>query len=587
MSGVPGVKIGEAGARVILAVGAYQELGIKPEYGDIARATNRSLSRVRTLVFELLRNNLVKKASDKPVRVTLTENGEKIYKELKTAILGEAKRVIEPSKLVKLFEDRIYADTKRKKFIGTVIVTIDTVVPSLKLKDIIERLKESFGPSLLYGMSMELATAAQIASASSIGNVPFSELSKQVINVPIRIARVTDLSLPPHIEGTAIPLERARGILRSVTIWPGKIKFRDVLSYAREADALGLIKVTMSRRTGVYLHPRLKTGIDVVDRLSAIGFDVLTSLPSRAWLPVLSIYGDVTTRFPTIEEVLSGETPLLNILRDVIGTSKVERWTRHMLGLKKSLDVPALSVEAPYKTLGVISVVKVGDEKKLLTLTVARKILGRTLLKEEYNVKQIFKEAEHRIKRILEDSGAYAYVLKEFIEHGFVERDQALEIARRYVDENPEKTLRDLESLGFIHSIGTGYYSAWTITPIHHEEDESLRTLLAWLSRELRSFGHEMYEEIIRRLIEHGEVNIANLEPRTLIRVVRGLSMLEKVGVTRFEGDEIVKVTGSKARKLLTIAYIEKMLSIGITPITPRERRKRPDMKEIIVNEIT
>ncbi len=584
------MKLGEAYARIILAVGAYQELGKEPEYGDIARATNRSLSRIRAIISELLRSNLnlIKKVSDNPVKLVLTENGERVYKELKSAIIGETGRVVEPSKLVKLFEDRIYSDSRQKKFFGSTVVTIDTVVPALKLRDITERLKESFGPSLLYGMSIELATAAQISSASGIGSISFGELSRQVINVPIRVARVTDVSLPPHIEGSIIPLERARGTLRSVTIWPEKSRVRDILNYAEEADALGLTKVTKSEGgVEVYLQPRLKTGIDVIDKLSTIGFDVLASNPTRAWLPILSMYGDVTTRFPTMEEVLNGDTPLLGILREVVGPGKVERWVMHMLGLKRNLKIPALSVGAPYKTLGVINVIKVGDERKLLALTVARRILGRGLLKGEYNVKEIYSTAEYRIRRILEDSGSLAYVLKEFIKEGFVERNKALEIAKRYVDENPERVLRDLESLGFIHSVGIGYYSAWTITPIHHEEDESVRTLLAWLSKELRSFGQEMYQDIIKRLIERGEVNIASLGSKTLIKVVRGLSTLEKMGLVRFVDDETVKVTGDKARRLLTIAYIEKKLSIEITPITPSERKKLPDIREIIVDEIT
>ncbi|MCE4602497.1 MAG: hypothetical protein F7B18_04860 [Desulfurococcales archaeon] len=586
------ITLGEAHARIILAVGAYQELGVEPEYGDIARATNRSLSRIRAVVSELLRSNhnLIKKVPDTPVKILLTEKGKRVYKELKASILKNAEEVIEPSKLIKLFEDRIYTDSRQKKSFGSVEVAIDTVVPALKLREVTENLKRGFGPSLLYGLSIELATATQIASASGIGSISFNELSRQVINVPIRVARVTDVSLPPHIEGSIIPMERARGALRSVTIWPEKSRGRDIYSYAVEADALGLVKVAKSGKDEVYLQPKLNTGIDVIDKLSAIGFDVLASNPTRAWLPILSVYGDVTTQFPTKEEVLSGSTPLLGILGDVVGPSKVERWTKHMLGLQKSLNIPALNVGAPYKTLGIIDVIKVGDESRLLSLTVARRIIGRNvknLLEEEgYNINQIYRTVEEKIRRILEDTGAYAYVLKEFIRNGFMDRIQALEVARRHIDSNPERILKDLEKLGFIYSVGTGYYSAWTITPIYYEEDETLRTLLAWLSKELRSFGNEMYEEIIRKLIENGEVDIVNLESRTLIRVVRGLSILEKMGLVQFIGDETVKVTSDKARKLLTTAYIEKKLGVEIGSITPYERKKLPDIKETIIDKL-
>ena len=588
----PILKIGEATARIILAIGAYQDFGMEPGYGDLARATGRSLSRIRTIVSEVLRKypDLIVKVSENPVKLRLSENGLRIYQELKMAVMGDVNKVVRPHELVKLFESKVYTDNKQVKLLGSIGVVIDTVIPTLKIEEIITNLRNEVGSSLLFGLSLELATAAQLASYSKIGTMSFTELSRQVINVPIRIARITDISLPPHIEGTVIPLDRALGTLRSVTVWPDNSRTRDAASYAEEADALGLIKVIKGKTQGeVYLQPRLDTGIHVIDRISSIGFDVLASNPTRAWIPVLTVYGDVTREFPTLEQVQSGETRMLKILSETVSADRVRRWVDHLLGLQRNLKIPALVTGAQYETLGVIHIVKVGDEKRLLSFTVARRLLGESFGQkgEEKSIREVYDAAERKIKTIFEEVGIYACILREFINKGFVEKEDALKIAEKCGSGNPERDLKELESLGFISSVGIGYYSAWTITPIYNEQDDTRRTLLAWLSKELRNLGEEMWE-VARALAERGEVSLTDLDKKSMVRVLRGLATLEKMGLIQFVDDETVKITSEnekEARRLLTMAVIEHMLGINITDIH-FEPNKRVDLKEVVASLI-
>jgi len=584
------VKIGESYARMILAIGAYEDIGIEPTYKDIARATNRSLSRVRTAANKIMKEGLAIKVSENPVRLKLTEKWREIYKQIRSEIVGQIGNAkVYPSQLIKKFDEKLYEDYRRIRFFGDVAVSADVVVSKLKLPEVVKALGERFGPALLFGYVAELATAVQIASASAIGSIPFNSLSKQIINAPIRVARVTDVALPPHMEGTVIPLERAVRSLSFVSLWPNRTSYRDVKSYAEEADALGLIRMVKGLQDDeVFLEPRLKTGIDVVEKISTIGFDALTAVPSRAWIPMLTIYGDITTRFPTLQELQSAETPMLSVIRDIVGLDRIEKWVNHVLGIKKSMKVPALTMEAPYDTFGVVKLIKISDEQRLLTLTVARRIVGEALQEDSFNLNSVYSRAEERIRRVLVDSGIYGEILKEFIREGFIGSEEAERIIKKYVDENPIVILKDFESLGFIQPVGFGYYSAWTITPLHHNQNETIRTLLAWLAKELRSLGRDeefnqiLYENVLRNLIERGEVNISTIQPyKALVRVARSLTTLEKMGIVKFEGDEVVKVTDNNARRLLMQAYIEHRLGLGLA-LEPYEKQKKPKLDEIV-----
>ncbi|ADM27503.1 hypothetical protein Igag_0672 [Ignisphaera aggregans DSM 17230] len=584
------MKIGESYARMILAIGAYEDIGIEPTYKDIARATNRSLSRVRTAANKIMKEGLAIKVSENPVKLKLTEKGREIYKQIRSEIVGQIGNAkVYPSQLIKKFDEKLYEDYRRIRFFGDVAVSADVVVSKLKLPEVVKALGERFGPALLFGYVAELATAVQIASASAIGSIPFNSLSKQIINAPIRVARVTDVALPPHMEGTVIPLERAVRSLSFVSLWPNRTSYRDVKSYAEEADALGLIRMVKGLQDDeVFLEPRLKTGIDVVEKISTIGFDTLTAVPSRAWIPMLTIYGDITTRFPTLQELQSAETPMLSVIRDIVGLDRIEKWVNHVLGIKKSMKVPALTMEAPYDTFGVVKLIKISDEQRLLTLTVARRIVGEALQEDSFNLNSVYSRAEERIRRVLVDSGIYGEILKEFIREGFIGSEEAERIIKKYVDENPIVILKDFESLGFIQPVGFGYYSAWTITPLHHNQNETIRTLLAWLAKELRSLGRDeefnqiLYENVLRNLIERGEVNISTIQPyKALVRVARSLTTLEKMGIVKFEGDEVVKVTDNNARRLLMQAYIEHRLGLGLA-LEPYEKQKKPKLDEIV-----
>lgn len=105
------MKIGESYARMILAIGAYEDIGIEPTYKDIARATNRSLSRVRTAANKIMKEGLAIKVSENPVKLKLTEKGREIYKQIRSEIVGQIGNAkVYPSQLIKKFDEKLYED---------------------------------------------------------------------------------------------------------------------------------------------------------------------------------------------------------------------------------------------------------------------------------------------------------------------------------------------------------------------------------------------------------------------------------------------------------------------------------------------
>jgi DNA-binding MarR family transcriptional regulator len=593
-------RLGESRARIIIAAGFYEDLGISPTYEDLARATGRSLSRIRSIVSEMLKEEpkLIEVCEGEEGRrvVRLTAEGREVYEDLLKAVKareGEAPQT--PQDAVRKLDRVLYSSSKPRKFFGDrTIVQIDTVVPALNIPEIVRRLKEAkeAGPRTLTGLSSELAVAAEQAAHAGLSKgVEYSDLAKTIINVPLRVVRVLETSLPPHIEQAPLPLESIIDTLRSVSLWPGEVEVKRVYDYAFEADALGLVKLARAPRDieKSIVMPRLGTGLQVVDRVSEIGFDVIAATPSRAWIPALTIYGDATTRFPTLEQLLGCETPLLKIVSDVVGRERCERWVKHALNIEAQpgFKMPALArgnkVE---KTFGVLDVVKLGDERRVLSWSAARRIVGTSFEGSGGGLANVLEEAKRRIEGIIKRSGFYGEILKKVSTWAFMHSEELKKVVseelRKYnVSGTEEAIIRELERFGFVQAVsGDYYYSAWTVAPIYEYADENLRALLVWVSREVFADRREILTEIIKDLIEKKSVDILYKVPdrKTLISVAKRLGRLEKARLIRFLDESTISVASEEARKLLETAYIGVRIGLYVPYIEVEEREPLGDV---------
>jgi len=601
----PKHKIGEALARLIMAIGFYEGMGYNPTYEDLARATGRSLSRIRTIASDAMKRGLVKVVSrDVRVRLGLTEEGRRIYSDLYNAVKerGAPQTAMDA---VKKLDNILYSDSKPEKWLGSsTIVAIDVAVPALKIPEIVNEIKKRVGAKIIAGLAAELASAVEVASSSGLGNVGFGDLAKTVLNVPIRIVRVLEVALPPHIEGVPLRLGTIVESLKGLSIWPGRVDDESVYRYAGEADALGLVKLyTSSSYSEALVEPLLGAGLEVVDKVADVGFDVIAANPSRAWLPILSIYGDATQRLVTTSELVECSTELLSILRDSegFGYERCQEWVEHALGMKRKFKVPALAREAPSDTYGVLARFRADNTEWVLTLTTARRIAGHGV-SLSVGVKHVLDEAVRRVKSIMEMSGVYGEVLKVIGREGFMSREEFEREVKRIleayrVEGTPGNIIRDLESLGFIRSTSHDYYSAWSITPLGFADaggkpfgDDNMRSLLVWIAKEIFSskYRSTIMEQVIRKLIEGKEVDIiAEVDnERERIAVVRRLAFLDKAGLVEF-ADEGTKVRvrraeDDKPKKLLTIAYLAHRIGLLMPQIEVREGKK-PELGDVII----
>jgi DNA-binding MarR family transcriptional regulator len=607
--GMPGLRIGESWARVIVAVGFYEDLGISPTYEDLARATGRSLSRIRSVISEISRKEPrfaeVSKDEEGRKRVKLTAEGKRIYDELIRAVTAREGKPQAPQDAVRKLDRVLYSNTAHYKPLGAyTVVVIDTVVPALKIPEIVKRLKEAeyIGPKYLTGLSSELATAAEQAAHFGLSQgVEYGDLAKTIINVPLRVVRVLEVSLPPHIERAPLPLRSIIEALKSVSLWPMRDRTSLIYRYVAEADALGLVKLSSSPRNveEVIVSPRLYTGLHVVDRVSEIGFDVIASTPSRAWIPALTIFGDATTGFHSLEELLECRTRLLSIVSDIVGREKCEKWVKHTLNIEAQpgFKMPALARgNRVAKTFGVLEVVEHEGEKKVLSLSVARRIVGDSF-KPGRGPMDIFSEAKKKVETIVKQSGFYGELLKKISTETFI---STYELVKKVKDLHikynvlgtEEATIRELERFGFIQTVADNYYySAWTITPIHEYVDENARALLVWISREIltdqRKEQREIMTEIVRDLIERGSVDVLNKvsDRRTLILVAKKLGRLEKMQLIRFLDESTVSIASEEARKLLETAYIGSELGLQIPDVDIEERSRDVKLEKVVVEE--
>lgn len=538
--------------------------------------------------------------------VRLTAEGGEVYEDLlKTVTAREEGPPQTPQDAVRKLDKILYSSSKPRKFFGDhTIVQIDTVVPALNIPEIVRRLKEAkeAGPRTLTGLSSELAVAAEQAAHAGLSDgVEYSDLAKTIINVPLRVVRVLETSLPPHIEQLPLPLRSIIEALRGVSLWPEKVKVKRVYDYAFEADALGLVKLIRSFKDieESIVMPRLGTGLQVADKVSEIGFDVIATTPSRAWIPALTIYGDATTRFPTLEQLLGCETPLLKIVSDVVGRERCERWVKHALNIEAQpgFKMPALARgDKVAKAFGVLDVVKLGDERRVLSWSAARRIVGTSFKGSGEGLTNVLEEAKKRIESIVKRSGFYGEILKEVSNRAFIHAGElnriVSEARKKYnVSGTEEAIIKELERFGFVQAVSNDYYySAWTLTPIHEYADENLRALLVWVSREVFTDRREILTEIIEDLIEKKSVDILTKVPdeKTLISVAKKLGRLERIQLIRFRDESTISVASEEARKLLETAYIGAYIGLYVPYIEVEERgRKIELLRDVVAEEAT
>ncbi|MCC6056971.1 MAG: hypothetical protein LM583_09875, partial [Desulfurococcaceae archaeon] len=470
------------------------------------------------------------------------------------------------------------------------------------LPEVIDRIKAEVGPKIITGLATELATAVELAATSGLGNVGYGDLAKTVINVPLRVVRVSDVALPPHIQGL-LSLKTLFEGLKTVSVWPGNANIKDIYRYANEADAYGLVKLHRDANNiaDSLVEPLLGSSLEVVEKVSSVGFNTIIANPSRAWIPILSVYGDATSKFPTTTELIDCDTDLLRILRDTegFGHERCEEWAKHMLGMntKRSFKVPALARKSP-RTFGVLEIIKFGDEERVLSLTVARRIVAANITVT--SLVNVLDEVKQRIEEIIKRGGVYGEILKIISQGGFIERERFERDVRKFleqykVEENPNIVIRTLEGFGFIHSTALGYYSAWTITPIGFVDehgktviDENKRLISAWMAKEVFSSKYKdtIMDRIIRRLIEKGEVDIIKEidDEKTRIAVAKRLGFLEKASLVKTvdESETTIRLTGPEAKKILTVVYLAYYLGMKL-PEIPIEEEKKPNLGETLI----
>jgi len=590
MSGYTITRMGESKARVILIVGYYQETIGYATYEDIAALSGRSLSRVRDIVNKMIKDPQLSKLisvekEEKGVKIRLTDDGLKVYRLLKNYVEKEAEREgtkLHAGNLISIFDRAIYRDTKSKTVSsGDVMVkiVIDNQVANLNLPKLIQDIINSIENSeqLLVGVAVELVNAAQIYAIEQNRSV-LAELNKSIINVPIRISRILDVSLPPHVYANPMPLEEVMKYMSLFTVWTRGISINDVIRYAKEGETFGILKLYFNPNAtkDVVIEPRAGTGIDAVSRLTKQGFEVIASMPSRAWLPALSIYADITSRFPTVEEILNGEGRFTKLLMEHIGRERYRKWAEHMLGERMGLTRMKLTL----KKLGAIDIFPVNGERRVLSLTAARHLLQGTLQDKSIDSESILKIAEERIRKTLEEGGDVAKIILEVVRRGFVTEEEMRNIIKNIIGENNESRINrikwDIQRLGFVAPAGNSYYSAWTISPIFEQEDETLRGIYVWADRELSKISTGENLNVIRKLITTGEINLENEvgdDRRMFAKFVSIFSRLSSMGIVQFDEENLTVKLSDKPRSriILHTALLEKMLGVRLISLEPRK----------------
>ncbi|ADX82917.1 hypothetical protein GO599_13075 [Sulfolobus islandicus] len=578
------LKLGESKARAILIIGYYQEdLGIGyATYEDIVALSGRSLSRARNIVNEMLKDKelseLIKvQKSGKSVKLMLTQKGLEVYHILKNSIEKENIK-LDSRNLIPEFDKMIYKDTKMKTIKSndiTIKISIDYVVPNLKLPDLVNKIIRELnnGEQLLVGVAVELANAAQTYAVENKGNKNIlSDLTRTIINVPIHISRTLDTGLPPHIYATPMDIEKIKEKISLFSVWTRGVSLNDIINYAKEGEAYGIVKLYSSPHNikDSVVEPIAGTGIDAVSRLIKQGFNVITAIPSRAWLPALSIYADITSRFPTVDEILNGEGNLTKLLLQHIGRDRYERWAEHMLGIRSHMKTRNL------KELGAIDIFKINGEKRVLSLTAARHVLRNA---DHKNTESMLSEAEKRISKVLEDGGDKAKIILEIIKKGFVSEQEMDEIIKNTIGASDlsqiTKIKWDISKLGFIVPVGTGYYSAWTISPIFEQEDETLRGIYVWADKELSEISSNDLD-MLQKLIVREEISLESEIGSNIKKIAKLSSLfskLEAMGIVTFDKDNLtVKLTNKPRSKVIfQTALIEKMLGVRLASLEPQK----------------
>jgi len=134
----------------------------------------------------------------------------------------------------------------------------------------------------------------------------------------------------------------------------------------------------------------------------------------------------------------------------------------------------------------------------------------------------------------------------------------------------------DISKLGFIMPVGTGYYSAWTISPIFEQEDETLRGIYVWADKELSEVSSTNDLDILQKLIVKEEISLESEIGSNIKKIAKLSSLfsrLEAMGIVIFDKDNLtVKLTNKpRSKVIIQTALVEKMLGVRLVSLEPHK----------------
>ena len=569
--------IGEGAARVLLAIGGMSEFKGYATYEDIARITNLSLSRARTWVDRLKKEYggippLVRiEHHGKFARVSLTSEGLKYYREIRSKLDPQGSFTL--SQLIEELNNFLYKNTRRIKKLGNVSIMVDTAVPVLRIPELVEKIKREYGPVLLYGVALELVGDTERAIHEGIAtNINFNDLVTRILNVPVRVSRVTDVSLPPNVFGCPMDLDQLKTKLSFTAVWHKYMKTRDITSYLKEAEGYGYVGVLGRKGEKILVEPRVSPGLRVIERVADAGFSTLVGLPSRGWIPHLLFYQAMSSSLLTVDDVLSGTGhKSLELMRDHFKTGRYVRWAKHVLGRERKMRIPT------FRDLGVINIIKIDDEEYILTASAARRLLPPELKKEVTPLKVALERTEKTLEKILSTSGPQGEILKIILGKRYVKREELEKLVCEKMKADGSKAKKEIQnfvSLGILHPTQFGYYSSMSMTPIIDEQDELYRSIYVWVDRELEIPGEESsLKFVLEKLVNKGRCNIYDEagSKKEVGKIVKSLTMLRMMGVLAELDVDSGEVTVDKeiGRRLLTVVLIEKLIGYRLEALHP------------------
>jgi len=577
--------VGETQARALITIGLLTEWGRKPTTYDVLRALGISLYRTSQITNELKRKGLIEKRIIRREKglefaeFSLTAEGTKLYKILKEEFNISSRNTL--SEAINKFNERIYEKPKVLRLPSNYVIRPDPTVVSFRLPEILKEyrrrgsLEALVGTSYIIGLDVDKLHDEKV---NIIDDTMYGRLRRAGLNIPLNIAGTLVVSLITNFSGKIYPtLNDLIGEL------PYNYSKDEVMvrQFLHQSKALGEIDFQI-RRVGSryeikYIRPKLSSAVLSLRDVVNSRVQTLMRLINKLVITKLPLYRDLTERFPTIEEVLNGETELLKVLYEYWGRYKYEREIKAAL-LKKS--------DYPYSLMkiGLVLEVKVGDERRLLTLSAAERLwrsLGKT------DTKDVIRRAAAKLRDALEGQGMAAKVLKYVISKG-VTSDS--EIRSKFGYEGLQ-ALKDLEIYGFIHRTYRGTVRSPFIIPAFEATDPVLKDLIYITMEDLNILtevvGKEHYWDILEKLIRNGELLIDDLmditgsNARKLLKLGRILQSWEVKGLIRSSEDTIK--TDEVGKKIIEYAVVAKELGKELGSQEIKVKSQRSNMKELAI----